>query len=94
MTQDRGRRFIVRGTVQGVGFRWFVLDAAKLLGLSGWVSNRADGTVTGEVMGHTAAIEAFMTALERGPRMAHVASIEASEFDSDGDLHVGFEIRE
>ena len=39
------RRFVVRGRVQGVGFRWFVEREAHMLGISGWVRNNADGTV-------------------------------------------------
>ena len=37
--------FLVRGRVQGVGFRWFVEREAKILGISGWVRNNSDGSV-------------------------------------------------
>ena len=39
------RRYIVRGRVQGVGFRWFVQREAQILGLAGWVRNNPDGSV-------------------------------------------------
>ena len=39
------RRFIVRGRVQGVGFRWFVEREAHILGIAGWVRNNSDGSV-------------------------------------------------
>jgi len=39
------RRFVVRGRVQGVGFRWFVEREAHILGIAGWVRNNADGGV-------------------------------------------------
>ena len=39
------RRFLVRGRVQGVGFRWFVEREAHILGIAGWVRNNADGSV-------------------------------------------------
>ena len=39
------RRFVVSGHVQGVGFRWFVRNAARELRLTGWVRNLADGRV-------------------------------------------------
>ncbi len=38
-------RLVVKGEVQGVGYRWFVRRAAQLLGVSGWVRNVPDGTV-------------------------------------------------
>jgi len=43
------RRFVVRGRVQGVGFRWFVEREARVLGIAGWVRNNADSSV--EVLG-------------------------------------------
>src|SRR5262249_61105815 len=45
------RRFIVRGRVQGVGFRWFVEREAHMLGLGGWVRNNPDGSVEVLAMG-------------------------------------------
>ena len=41
----QARRFLVRGRVQGVGFRWFVEREAHVLGIAGWVRNNADGSV-------------------------------------------------
>ena len=41
----QARRFIVRGRVQGVGFRWFVEREAHILQIAGWVRNNADGSV-------------------------------------------------
>ena len=41
----QARRFLVRGRVQGVGFRWFVEREAHLLGIAGWVRNNHDGSV-------------------------------------------------
>jgi acylphosphatase len=45
------RRFVVRGRVQGVGFRWFVEREAHILGIAGWVRNNADGSVEVHVQG-------------------------------------------
>ena len=45
------RRFLVRGRVQGVGFRWFVEREAHILGIAGWVRNNADGSVEVLAMG-------------------------------------------
>jgi len=44
-SQTHARRFLVRGRVQGVGFRWFVEREAHMLRLAGWVRNNADGAV-------------------------------------------------
>jgi acylphosphatase len=70
------RRFIVRGRVQGVGFRYFALDAARRDGLNGYVVNHDDGTVEAVAEGEAEALERFERALRRGPsrsRVAHVA---------------------
>jgi acylphosphatase len=72
------RYFVVRGRVQGVGFRWFVLEAAQDLGLSGWVRNRPDGTVEGEAQGKEADVEKLLDQLRRGPRFAEVAGVDIS----------------
>jgi len=88
-----GRRFVVRGMVQGVGFRWFVRDTAKRLGLSGWVANQVDGSVSGEARGQEAAIGGFLTELASGPRLARVESLEVSEFEPAGEHEPEFEIR-
>lgn len=57
---------VVRGVIQGVGFRPFVYNAARSLGLSGWVQNEAD-TVTIEVQGPTVCLERFLEAVRRHP---------------------------
>ena len=62
----------VVGAVQGVGFRWFVLQEAARLELRGWVANRTDGAVVCVVEGPRAALEALLTSLARGPISAQV----------------------
>jgi len=52
-------RFVVTGRVQGVGFRWFVKAEAVPLELTGWIRNRSDGAVEGEVEGREDAIDAL-----------------------------------
>lgn len=68
-------RLRVSGRVQGVGFRWFALFEAQRLGLTGWVRNLPDGDVEAEAQGESAALEAFASALGRGPASAEVASV-------------------
>jgi acylphosphatase len=67
---------VVRGRVQGVGFRWFVRETARRLDLAGYVHNRADGAVEVEAEGNHEAIDALRRALEQGPSGARVEQIE------------------
>jgi acylphosphatase len=62
----------VRGRVQGVGFRWFVLDVARELDLRGWVANEADGSVLCVAEGPREDLEALLAELSRGPAGARV----------------------
>ena len=78
------RRFVVSGRVQGVGFRWFVRNAARELGLAGWVRNLADGRVEAEASGTPEALDAFEGRLREGPRGAAVAAVEAQEAPDAG----------
>jgi len=62
----------VMGRVQGVGFRWFVLDVARRLEVSGWVANEPDSSVRCVAEGPRPALEAFLLELARGPLNARV----------------------
>jgi acylphosphatase len=73
------RRFLVRGRVQGVGFRWFVEREAHLLGLAGWVRNNADGSVEVLAMGSRDQLLALQSRLRAGPRAARVDDVEELE---------------
>ena len=66
----------VRGRVQGVGFRWFVRERARALGLTGWVRNRQDGAVEVLAVGNDDALETLRNLLRRGPSGAHVSEVE------------------
>lgn len=67
---------LVRGRVQGVGFRWFVREEARALGLSGWVKNRSDGSVEVAADGPSGALLSFRERLQEGPPHAHVTSLD------------------
>jgi acylphosphatase len=67
---------VVRGRVQGVGFRWFVRETAERIGVAGWVRNRPDGSVEVAADGDDAAIQLLRSALARGPSGASVTSID------------------
>ena len=69
------RNYIVRGRVQGVGFRWFVDYEARQLGLAGWVRNNLDGTVEVLAMGSEEQHSALRSKLQRGPRAARVDEV-------------------
>lgn len=82
------KRLVISGRVQGVGFRVWMVERARELGLSGWVRNRLDGSVEALVAGDIAAVEEFLRLCRRGPRMAEVVSIE--EDMADPPEHFGF----
>jgi acylphosphatase len=73
------RNYVVRGRVQGVGFRWFVEREARTLGIAGWVRNRADGTVEVLAMGTNEQLSNLHSKLRQGPRASRVDEIEVSE---------------
>jgi acylphosphatase len=70
-------RAVVRGRVQGVGFRAATASEARRLQLTGWVRNQLDGTVEVDAEGEDAATEAFLAWLRRGPSYAHVTSVNS-----------------
>jgi acylphosphatase len=72
----------ISGRVQGVGFRWFVREEARRLGLSGWVTNLPDGGVEVEAGGEAASLERLRRALAVGPAGAEVAQLQ--ELDGPG----------
>ena len=82
------KRLVISGRVQGVGFRVWMVERARELGLSGWVRNRLDGSVEALVAGDIAAVVEFLRLCRRGPRMAEVVSIE--EDMADPPEHFGF----
>ena len=69
-------RATVRGRVQNVGFRMFVLEAARSLDVAGHVRNEYDGSVSVLAAGTRAALERLLTALRRGPAHAHVDRVD------------------
>ena len=75
----QARRFVVRGRVQGVGFRWFVEREAHVLGVSGWVRNNADGSVEVLAQGTRDQLLGLRSRLRQGPRAARVDDVEESD---------------
>jgi acylphosphatase len=96
MTKDSrlvSKRFIVRGRVQGVGFRWFVEREAKQLGLGGWVRNNEDSTVECLAIGPVEKVQALKAKLEQGPRASRVEWVEEIEVAMPAEGPGSFEIR-
>ena len=62
----------ISGRVQGVGFRWFVREEARRLGLSGWVTNLPSGEVEVRASGEDGSVDRLRRALEVGPTGATV----------------------
>ena len=83
---------IVRGSVQGVGYRWFVNRHAVSLGLKGFVQNNFDGSVFTEVEGDKSLVEALIKELKVGPRSAHVSDLTV-EWKEPKYLFMNFMIR-
>jgi acylphosphatase len=77
--QKQGRRFYVSGRVQGVGYRFFVCDAAERQGVSGYARNLRDGRVEVYAMGTEAQLRGLLQELQRGPRLAAVENVSQAE---------------
>jgi acylphosphatase len=86
------RRFIVRGRVQGVGFRYFAQDAARREGLHGYVTNHDDGSLEAVAEGEAEAVDRFELALRRGPSRSRVEQVMVDE-TVPGQGNTGFSIR-
>lgn len=75
----QAKRFVVRGRVQGVGFRWFVEREAHMLEIAGWVRNNSDGSVEVLAMGTLDQLVGLRSRLRQGPRAARVDDVEETE---------------
>ena len=76
-----GRRYIVTGRVQRVGFRFFVENAAEREGIQGYVRNQHDGSVEIVAEGDAAALQRFEMAVRRGPAGARVDDVDTIEVE-------------
>ncbi len=82
----------VSGAVQGVGFRYFTLDAALELGLTGWVRNMYGGGVQVVAEGERVSLEQLLRNLRRGPHSARVDEVRFTWFPFQGEFD-RFEVR-
>jgi acylphosphatase len=85
------RHAVVHGEVQGVGFRYAARQKASELGLTGFVRNRADGSVEAEIEGPDAAVHGMLEWLGVGPAWARVTAVDVDDRSPLGES--GFRIR-
>ena len=85
-------RYVVVGSVQGVGFRYAAREAAEDCGVAGWVRNLPDGTVEIVAQGSPEAVASLGAWAERGPRHASVDRVDVSREAPETGL-TRFEIR-
>jgi acylphosphatase len=83
---------IVKGVVQGVGFRWFVVRSAAQLNLTGWTANEADGSVRVVAEGATSTLDELERMLHEGPAGARVTDVQATRLAATGEFS-NFSIR-
>jgi acylphosphatase len=84
-------RLLIRGRVQGVGYRWWARDRALRLNVDGWVRNRSDGSVELLAVGPAPDVEQLSDLCWRGPAAARVMSVE--RFEADPQACTGFQAR-
>ena len=77
---------VVRGRVQGVGFRYFAWREAQDLALEGWVANEPDGSLRCVIQGPRARVEAMLGRLEEGPAGAIVERVDTTWLPVSGSL--------
>ena len=82
----------ITGVVQGVGFRWFVRERARRLGLSGWVRNLPDGSVEVAAAGDNEQLDLLRSELVRGPQGAVVAEVKDVAAPPDAPIAAPFGI--
>ena len=91
MSELRRVRAVVRGRVQGVGFRASAQARARSLGLAGWVRNTLDGQLEAELEGPPDRVDSLLRWLEQGPRGARVEGVSVERLEPTGGR--GFSVR-
>lgn len=92
---EPAQHLIVRGMVQGVGYRWSMVQAAQQRGVQGWVRNRRDGSVEALVTGAADAVQSLIDWARKGPPQARVDALEVrsvpcTKVPEFSDLSPGF----
>ncbi|MDP4075639.1 acylphosphatase [Acidovorax sp. A1169] len=84
------RHLLITGHVQGVGYRWSMTQAAKRLGVQGWVRNRSDGRVEACAWGTPQAVQALVDWAHQGPAQAQVDRVVVGNVPDGGEPPQGF----
>jgi acylphosphatase len=88
-----GRRYLISGRVQGVGFRFFAEAAAVREGLLGWVRNLPDGRVDITVEGDAEAVDRFERDIRHGPPSARVSDVDVEDIPPTFSGSLGFTVK-
>ena len=80
------RHLSIHGRVQGVFYRGWTVEAARRLGLVGWVRNRRDGTVEAVIQGDDAAVERFLAMAHEGPPASRVERVAITAIEPDPEM--------
>ena len=81
-------KIIVKGRVQGVGYRWFAVRQAEQLQVQGSVKNLLNGHVQVIVQGESTVVNEYIALLRQGPAYAHVTDMEIQDIDVDHSLKI------
>lgn len=84
-------RIVIKGTVQGIGFRYYTRMAANRFGINGWVRNCPDGSVEIHCEGEESILQQFLEEVKKGPAGLVIKSLAVKE--AQPDFFYGFEIR-
>lgn len=88
------QHLLIHGHVQGVSFRWSMVQAAQLRGVRGWVRNRNDGCVEALVTGPAAAVQSLVQWAHQGPRHARVDGVDVRNAAAPSEPFSDFAQRE
>jgi acylphosphatase len=83
---------LVKGRVQGVGFRYFTRDRARIHDLTGWVRNLPDSSVEFEAQGRAENVDSFAKEIKEGPALSNVSEMVINELPVE-ENEKGFEIK-
>ncbi len=84
-TDTTSLRLRIEGRVQAVGYRNFIIEEARKLGVDGWVRNRSDGTVEALVSGETKVVETLIAACARGPEGSRIKHIDMESVEAPAE---------
>ncbi|MBV7429834.1 MULTISPECIES: acylphosphatase [unclassified Acidovorax] len=88
------RHLLIRGHVQGVGYRWSLVQAALQRGVQGWVRNRRDGSVEALATGPADAVQSLIDWARHGPPQARVDAVDVGTVAEPAEPVAGFVQRE